>query len=171
MNNRNELVRRLLSGITTSELQNLVHIRESANQRPSPTPRTRHKQRVPLPTPRRNVQQLIQHFEKNPFLPYRPIPAPRTKKQQPVAAPRTKIIEKRKALRGYKESFETLFKNDRDPLIRLQNTRLGISRLFGTTLNNTRGFKYVEAYLRREKMMHTSVWIFKNVARVISSAF
>ena len=37
--NRNELVRRLLSGITMSELQNLVNIREEA--RPIPAPRRR----------------------------------------------------------------------------------------------------------------------------------
>lgn len=35
-------------------------------------------------------------------------------------------------------------KNVRDPLIQLQNTRLVISRLFGTILNNRKGFKYME---------------------------
>ena len=34
--NRNELVRRLLSGITMSELQNLVNIREEARLIPAP---------------------------------------------------------------------------------------------------------------------------------------
>ena len=34
--NRNELVRRLLSGITMSELQNLVNIREEAHLIPAP---------------------------------------------------------------------------------------------------------------------------------------
>ena len=86
--NRNELVRRLLSGITMSELQNLVNIREEA--RPIPAPR----RRTPIPTPRRNERQLIQYFEDNPFPSYRPIPAPRTKKQQPEPAPRTKINKK-----------------------------------------------------------------------------
>ena len=99
--NRNELVRRLLSGITMSELQNLVNIREEA--RPIPAPRRRGgearpipapRRRTPIPTPRRNVRQLIQYFEDNPFPSYRPIPAPRTKKQQPVPAPRTKINKK-----------------------------------------------------------------------------
>ena len=101
--NRNELVRRLLSGITMSELQNLVNIREEA--RPIPAPRRRGgggegrplpapRRRTPIPTPRRNVRQLIQYFEDNPFPSYRPIPAPRTKKQQPEPAPRTKINKK-----------------------------------------------------------------------------
>ena len=38
-----------------------------------------------------------------------PIPAPRIKKQQPVAAPRTKIGEKRKALKGFTKSYENRF--------------------------------------------------------------
>lgn len=75
-NNRNALIRRLLDGITDSELQNLVNIRKSSNQRPSSVPRTRQSQRVAIPTPRRKVRQLIQYFEANPIPPYRPIPAP-----------------------------------------------------------------------------------------------
>ena len=48
MSNRNELVRRLyLSGITDSEVQNLVNIRESQKS-PVPAPR----KRAPIPTPR-----------------------------------------------------------------------------------------------------------------------
>ena len=35
-------------------------------------------------------------------------------------------------------------KTDRDALVQLQNTRLAISRLFNTILNNTKGFKFVE---------------------------
>ena len=66
--NRKELVRRLLSRITNGELENLVRMREEAKRS--------------IPTPRRNVQQLVQYFEANPIPPYRPIPAPRRKKQQ-----------------------------------------------------------------------------------------
>ena len=93
-----------------SELQNLVNVREGAN-RPIAAPRRMREEanrhipapgrRMPIPTPRRNVQQLIQHFEANPIPQYRPIAAPRTKKQQPVPAPRTKINQKRRALRGF----------------------------------------------------------------------
>lgn len=50
MSNRNELVRRLLSGITDSELQNLVNIRES--------------QKSPVPAPISGLQFL--HQEKCP---------------------------------------------------------------------------------------------------------
>ena len=95
--NRNELIRRLLSGVTDDELDNLVRVREEA--------------RRPIPAPRKmGVKQLIRYFENdNLYKPQRPIPAPRTKKQQPqpqlrpqpIPAPRTKIMEKSKALKGY----------------------------------------------------------------------
>ena len=67
-----------------------------------------------------------------------PIPAPRTKKQQSVAAPRTKTGEKRRALKSFTKSYEIGLKTDRDALVQLQNTRLAISRLFNTILNNTK---------------------------------
>ena len=136
MSPRNELIRRLLSGLTDSELENLVRVREEAH--PISV------RRPPIPKPRRNVQQLIRYFENNPIPPYRPIPAPRTKKQQPIAAPRTKISEKRRALKGFTKSYEIDLKTDRDALVQLQNTRLTISKLFNTILNNTKGFKFVE---------------------------
>ena len=76
MSRRNELIKRLLSGLTDSELENLVRVREEA--RPIPAPR-RQREARPTPTPMRNVQQLILHFEANPIPPYRPIRAPRMK--------------------------------------------------------------------------------------------
>ena len=116
--NRNSLIRRLLSGITNEELENLVRVREGG--------------RIPIPTPRRNVQQ------------YRPVPAPRMKNQQPIAGPRMKIDEKRRALKHFTKSYETGVKSDRDALVQFQNTRLAISRLFNVILNEMRGFKFVE---------------------------
>ena len=136
MSRRNELIRRLLSGLTDSKLENLVRVREEAYPISG--------RRPPIPKPRRNVQQLIRYFENNPIPPYRPIPAPRTKKQQPIAAPRTKISEKQRALKGFTKSYEIDLKTDRDALLQLQNTRLTISKLFNTILNNTKGFKFVE---------------------------
>ena len=108
--------------------------------RPIPAPR----RRTPIPTPRKNVRQLIQYFEDNPILPYRPIPTPRTKKQQPVPAPKTKINEKQRALKSFTQSFEISLKSDRDALVQLQNTRLAISQSFGTLLQRRKGFKFVE---------------------------
>ena len=138
--NRNELIRRLLSGVTDDELENLVRVREEA--------------RRPIPAPRKmGVKQLIRYFENNNlYKPPRPIPAPRTKKQQPqpqpgpqpIPAPRTKIMEKSKALKGYSKSYEIAIKNDKDILEQLQNTRLAISRFFEKILNQNKGFKFVE---------------------------
>ena len=138
--NRNELIRRLLSGVTDDELANLVRVREEV--------------RRPIPAPRKmGVKQLIRYFENNNlYKPPRPIPAPRTKKQQPqlqpgpkpIPAPRTKIMEKSKALKGYTKSYEIAIKNDKDILEQLQNTRLAISRFFEKILNQNKGFKFVE---------------------------
>ena len=134
--NRNEIIRRLSSGVTDDELENLVRVREEA--------------RRPIPAPRKmGVKQLIRYFENNNlYKPPGPIPAPRTKKQQPrpqpIPAPRTKIMEKSKALKGYTKSYEIAIKNDKDILEQLQNTRLAISRFFEKILNQNKGFKFVE---------------------------
>ena len=40
---------------------------------------------------------------------YKPKPAPRKKKEQPVAAPKTKIGEKRRALKGFIKSYDMNF--------------------------------------------------------------
>ena len=100
-------------------------------------------------------QALIIRLDKNTMRGgRRPIPALRTKKQLPVAAPRKKIGEKRRAVKGFTKSYEIGLKTDRDALVQLQNTRLAISRLFNTILNNTKGFKFVETlkvtFVKRE---------------------
>ena len=95
--NGNEFIRRLLSGVTDDELRNLVRVRKEA--------------RRPIPAPRKiRVKQLIRYFQNNPIPPYRPIPAPRTKKPHSVPAPRTKIIKQRRALKGYTQSYEISIK-------------------------------------------------------------
>ena len=130
--NRNELIRRLLSGVTDDELENLVRLRERA--------------RRPIPAPRKmGVKQFIRYFENNNL--YKPLI---TKKQQPqrqprpIPAPRTKITEKSKALKGYTKSYEIAIKNYKDILEQLQNSRLAISRFFEKVLNQNKGFKFVE---------------------------
>ena len=62
--NRNEIIRRLLSGVTEDELEHLVRVREEA--------------RRPIPAPRKmGVKQLIRYFENNNlYKPPRPTPAP-----------------------------------------------------------------------------------------------
>ena len=65
MSNKNELMRRLLSRITNSELQDLIRVREET-RRPIPAIRGGEARR-PIPKPRRNVQKLVQYFEANPI--------------------------------------------------------------------------------------------------------
>ena len=54
MSNRNELIRRLLFGLTDSELEDVVRVREEARGRIS-SPRRQREARRPIRTPRRNV--------------------------------------------------------------------------------------------------------------------
>ena len=79
MSRRNELIRRLLSGLTDSEFENLVRVREEARHIPAPR-RQREARSIPtptrpVPTPRKmGVKQLIRYFENNPIPPYRHVP-------------------------------------------------------------------------------------------------
>ena len=79
MSRRNELIRRLLSGLTDSEFENLVRVREEARHIPDPRRKREARSiptpRRPVPTPRKmGVKQLIRYFENNPIPPYRPVP-------------------------------------------------------------------------------------------------
>ena len=103
----------------------------------------------PIPAPRKSVKQMVQEYEDNIILPplefrddYKPIPKPRTKKPTPL--PRTKIEEVDKALKGYTKSFEISIKNDKDPLVQLQNTRLAIENHITKILTSMKGLKFVE---------------------------
>ena len=105
--------------------------------------------RKPIPAPRKSVKQMVQEYEDNIILPplefrddYKPIPKPRTKKPTPL--PRTKIEEVDKALKGYTKSFEISIKNDEDPLVQLQNTRLAIENHITKILTSMKGLKFVE---------------------------
>ena len=96
--------------------------------------------RKPIPAPRKSVKQMVQDYEDNIIQP--PIPKPRTKKPTPL--PRTKIEEVDKALKGYTKSFEISIKNDKDPLVQLQNTRLAIENHITKILTSMKGLKFVE---------------------------
>ena len=105
--------------------------------------------RKPIPAPRKSVKQMVKEYEDNIILPplefrddYKPIPKPRTKKRTPL--PRTKIEEVDKALKGYTKSFEISIKNDKDPLVQLQNTRLAIENYITKILTSMKGLKFVE---------------------------
>ena len=109
----------------------------------------------PVPAPRKGVKQMVQDYENNIILPplefrddYKPVPAPRTKKPstvKPVPTPRTKIEQIDKALKGYTKSYEISIKNDKDPLVQLQNTRKAAAHHIISILTSMKGLKFVEA--------------------------
>ena len=123
--------------------------------KPVPAPRT-YKPRPPIPTPRKSVKQMVQDYEDNKPVPAprtikpvkAPVPTPRTKKLMdkpvPIPAPRTKIEQTDKALKGYTKSYEISIKNNKDPSIQMQNTRLAIKIVINSQLNEMKGLKYVE---------------------------
>ena len=110
--------------------------------------------RRPIPTPRKSVKQMVKQYEDNIIQPpaefrdnYKPVPAPRTKKnavKKPVPTPRTIIKQTDNALKGYTKSFEIGIKNNEDPLAQMQNTRKAIEQHVITLLNDIKGLKYVE---------------------------
>ena len=113
------------------------------------------QKRRPIPTPRKSVKEMVKQYENNIIQPpaefrddYKPIPAPRTKKKmlakKPVPTPRTIIKQTDKALKGFAKSYEINIRNNRDPLVQMQNTRKGAERQVTTLLNEMKGLKYVE---------------------------
>ena len=120
----------------------------------------------PIPTPRKSVKSIVQQFEDNvSSLPtqFKPIPAPRTQKSldayipskpsQPIPAPdaskpipkkRTIIAQIQQALQGFTKSFDIELRDNKDPLVQLQESRKAIEYLFNNQLKITKGFKYVE---------------------------
>ena len=116
--------------------------------KPVPTQRT-YKPRRPIPTPRKSVKQMAKEYEENIILPppefrddYKPIPAPRSKK--PVPTPRTIIKQTDKALKGFTKSYEINIRNNKDPLVQMQNTRKATESHINKLLNEIKGLKYVE---------------------------
>ena len=115
----------------------------------------------PIAAPRNNIkhnnikQQLeniikpIPRTIKNIYSKQAPIPIPRTikniySKQAPIPIPKTKIVETNKALKGYTKSYEVNIKNNKDPLLQLQNTRKGVESYLENILTSMKGIKYVE---------------------------
>ena len=117
----------------------------------------------PVPTPRQIVQDN------------KPIPAPRNKK--PIPTPRTKIEQAVKALRGYTQSYEIGIKNDKDPLIQMNDTRLAIENLINSKLNEMKGLKFVETLKvtfvkidpdERRKIMYKTAFFNSSATQIIN---
>ena len=107
----------------------------------------------PIPAPR--TQKSLDAYI--PSKPSRPIPTPRTQKSldayipskpsQPIPAPpkkRTIIAQIQQALQGFTKSFDIELRDNKDPLVQLQESRKAIEYLFNNQLKMTKGFKYVE---------------------------
>ena len=58
--------------------------------------------------------------------------------------PRIKIVPTAKALKGYTKSYEIGIKNNKDPLIQLQNTRKAVEHHIISLLTSMKGLKFVE---------------------------
>ena len=108
------------------------------------------QKRRPIPTPRKSVKEMVKRYEENIILPpmqfrdnYKPVPSVRTVKK-PVPTPRTVIKQIDKALKGFVKSYEINIRNERDPLVQMQNTRNGVERQVTTLLNEMKGLKYIE---------------------------
>ena len=112
------------------------------------------QKRRPIPTPRKSVKQMVKQYEDNIILSpvefrdnYKPIPAPRTKKnavKKPIPAPRTIIKQTDNALKGFTKSFEINIRYNKNPLKQMQNTREMVERHLANLLNDMQGLKYVE---------------------------
>ena len=111
-----------------------------------------YKPRRPIPTPRRNVRQMIQDYEENIIAPpiefrddYKPMPKHRTiKPVKPSPAPRTRIEEIDRALKGYTSSYKISIKHSIDPLLQLQNTRKAVEYYIKKALSAMKGLKFIE---------------------------
>ena len=129
-----------------------------------------HKPMRPIPAPRKSVKSMVQQYEVNVSSPptyfkddFKPIPAPRTQKSldayipsklsQPIPASddsklipqkRTIITQMQQALQGYTKSFDIELRDNKDPLVQLQESRKAIEYLFNNQLKISKGFKYVE---------------------------
>ena len=128
-----------------------------------------YKARPPKPTPRRSVRDMVQDYEENIIAPplefrddYKPTPMPRTiKSVKPATAPRTQIKQVDKALKGYTQSFEIGIKNNKDPLLQLQNTRKAVEYHLIKTLPSMKGIKFVETLKVTFSKMTGDVIIYK----------
>ena len=157
-----------LKKLSKSELIKLLLKQE---KKPVPAPRT-YKPRRPIPTPSKSVKQMAKEYEENIIIPppefrddYKPVPTPRTKQnavQKPVPTPRTKIEQTDKAIKGYTKSYEISIKNNKDPLVQMQNTRKATESHINTLLNEIKGLKYVETLKVTFSKMSDGETVIKN---------
>ena len=83
---------------------------------------------------------MIQDYEENIIAP----PIEFRDDYKPTPALRTQINQVDKALKGYTKSYEISIKNNKDPLLQLQNTRKAVEYHLIKTLPSMKGIKFVE---------------------------
>ena len=100
----------------------------------------------PVPAPRTKKITPLMDLIIQPPKPYprKPIPAPRMKKIPPVPLPRTEINETARAFKGFTKSYQVGIKNDKDPLVQLNSTRLAIAHFMKQLLPRMKGLKFIE---------------------------
>ena len=74
----------------------------------------------------------------------KPVAAPRMKKIPPTPLPRTEITETARAFQGFTKSYQVGIKNDKDPLVQLNTTRLAIAHFMKQLLPRMKEFKFIE---------------------------
>ena len=144
---KNQLLRELLYGISLDDLKMLVDLKKKMHSISTP-------KKKPIPTPRRNVRQMIQDYEENIIAPpiefrdgYKPIPKPRTKK--PVPLPRTKSVKQ--MVHEYEDNiilppleFRDDYKPIPTPRTKLSNEFNFDDTIFDSTSNDQPLFKITE---------------------------
>ena len=169
ISNDNIMIKSDLEKLNQSELINLLlnqdkvlrQLLQEKQEKPIAKPRTM----KPVPPLRKNVQQMVEYYEKiNSERPKplprnnqksaieqtmqktnTPVPRPRTLKNvKPVPIPRTVIKQMKKALKNYAKSYEINVKFNKDPLRQLQSTRSAVKHHINTLLNEMKGLKFVE---------------------------
>ena len=162
---KQQLIKMLLKSDVKQKKPEIITVDD---YKPVPAPRGIRK---PVPKPRKSVKQMVQNNEDNIISPplefrdkpvplprtmippppefregYKPTPTPRKYKliEKPVPAPRTKIEQIAKALKGFTKPYEISIKNNKDPLVQLQNTRKSIESHIKDILTSMKGIKYIE---------------------------
>ena len=80
--------------------------------------------------------------------------------------PRTEINETARAFQGFTKSYQVGIKNDKDPLIQLNTTRLAIAHFMKQLLPRMKGLKFIETLTitfeqQRGKSNRFQNWIFQ----------
>ena len=138
--------KRDLKKLTKSQL--IKMLLKQQEKKPVPAPRKSVNQIRPIPAPRKSVKELVDYFERQ------RLPAPPSEWLQeieqlnrPVPVPRTKIEQTAKALKGYTKSYETDIKNNKDPLMQMQNTRKAVANHIENILISMKGLKFAETLI------------------------